>query len=161
MRRLPEIPSWFYLGAAAVGAVVGIVFLLSRNKVVVEVPLSDGTMRRAIGKESKFTVDTSWLSRPTPNAIVAYVPPGKSGSPVVARVVALGGDTLEVRKRTLFVNGAVNPEAPQLMPEENVAKFTCPRDCVYVLVDSSRSGSQDSTKFGPLPLWRVMGSINP
>ncbi len=161
LRRLPEIPSWFSLGAVTVGVAVGIVFLLSRNKVVVEVALNDNAMRPAILKATSFTVDASWLAKPTANAIVAYVPPGKSGKPVVGRAVALGGDALEVRSRKLYVNGALNPKAKRFMSEEDVARSTCPRDCIYVLVDMPVSGSQDSTDFGPVPLWRVLGSINP
>jgi signal peptidase I len=161
LRRLPEIPSWFYLAAVAVGAVVGIVFLLARNKITVQVDLNDSAMRPAIGKATSFTVDPSWLAKPKRNAIVAFVVPGGSAGPVVARAVALRGDTLEVRSGKLYVNGVLNAKATRALPEENVAKLTCPRDCIYVLVDAARAGNQDSTDFGPLPLWRVLGSISP
>ena len=161
MLRLPDVPRWFYFGGVAIGAAVAMVFLLTGEKIVVEVPATDGAMRPAIGKETSFTVDPSWLALPTPNAIVAYVPPGKSRKPSVGRAVALEGDSLEVRSRWLYVNGALNPKATRLMPAEDVPQFTCPRDCVYVLVDRVRQGGRDSAEFGPLPLWRILGSIAP
>ena len=158
MARIPEVPRWFTLGLVLVGAAVGIVILLTGEKPVVEVPAIDNSMRPAIGEETIFTVDTSWLDKPSRDAIVAFVPPGKSGSTSVARVVALEGDSLEVRNRKLFVNGATNKSINKSMSMEAAPKFKCPRDCVYVLIDRSR-GSADSSKFGPLPLWRVLGSI--
>lgn len=161
MVRLPQVPNWFYLGAAAVGAAVAIVFLLTAEKTVVEVKGTDGAMRPAIKEGTKFTVDPSWLARPARDAIVAFVPPGTSRKPSVARAVALAGDALEVRARRLYVNGALNPKTKRVLPPEEVLKFTCPRDCVYVLVDKAKSGSRDSSQFGPLPLWRVLGSIAP
>jgi signal peptidase I len=159
--RLPDIPRWFYLGVVAIGAAVAIVFLLTGEKIVVEVKGTDTAMRPAIGKETSFTVDPSWLAKRTRNAIVAYVPPGKSKKPSVARVVALEGDSLEIRARKLYVNGAVNPKVKRPMPVEEAPKFTCPRDCVYVLVDKPKRGIRDSCDFGPVPLWRVLGSITP
>jgi signal peptidase I len=159
--RLPQIPNWFYLGAVAIGAAVAIVFLLTGEKIVVEVPGTDGAMRPAIGKDTSFTVDPSWLAKRKRNAIVAYVPPGKSKKPSIARVVALEGDSLEVRARKLYVNGAVNLKVQRSMPAEEAPKFTCPRDCVYVLVDRPKRGTRDSCSFGPVPLWRVLGSITP
>lgn len=161
MPRLPEVPSWFYLGAVTVGAAVGAVYMLSREKVVVEVAASESGMRPAIGDGTSFKVDTSWLAKRTRNVIVAYVPPGKSAKPTVAWVVARPGDSLEIRERKLYVNGAKCPKARRDMPLEEMPELMCPRDCVYLLVDTPGRNVQDSLSFGPLPLWRVMGSITP
>jgi len=159
--RLPEVPSWFYLGAVTVGAAVGAVYMLSREKVVVEVAAHERAMRPAIGDGTSFKVDASWLAKPTRNKIVAYVPPGRGAKPTVAWVVARPGDSLEVREWKLYVNGAVCPKAKRAMSVEKMPELRCPRGCVYVLVDSPGRGTQDSSSFGFLPLWRVMGSISP
>ena len=156
---MPEVPKWFTLGLVLVGAAVGVVIFLTGEKAVVAVSGTDKSMRPAIGEETRFSVEASWLARPSRNAIVAFAPPGKSGRTSVARVVAIEGDSLEVRGGMLFVNGAANKNTRRRMPVAEVSKFTCPRDCVYVRVDNVRGGA-DSSQFGPLPLWRVLGSIS-
>ena len=161
MARLPEVPSWFYLGAVATGVAVAIVFLLSRERTVVKVPATDSAMRPAIGEGTDFEVDPSWLANPTRDAVVAYVPPGRSEAPSVARVVAVAGDRLEVRMSKLYVNGKAGANTQRGMSTAEVPQFTCPRACVYVLVDKPSRGVRDSDNFGPLPVWRVLGSITP
>ena len=121
--RLPEIPSWFFLGVVVVGATVGALFMLSREEVVVEVSPDDKSMRPAIGDGKSFKVDTSWLAKPERNAIVAHLPPGGSHEPSVARVVALPGDVIEVRARKLYVNGIAGPTLATSFPAADV---TCP-----------------------------------
>lgn len=155
------MPTWLYFGVVAVGAGVALVFLLTRTKVVVEVGASDKTMRPTIGDGTSFTVDPGWLTGPASDRIVALVPPGKPSKPIVARVVAVAGDRLEIRERKLYVNGAVNKKADRLMRVDTVPKTVCPRDCVYVLVENPRQDVRDSIDFGPVPLWCVLGSINP
>jgi len=158
---LSKVPTWFLLGVVAVGSAVGISFLTMGKKTVIEVELSNKTMRPAIGeKQTRFTVDPSWLTERRKNAVVAFTPPG-GGKLQIARVVALPGDRIKVIKRRLHVNGRPLKSTNRKAPEESVPEFICPAGCVYVIIDKGggRTTTKDSIDFGPLPVWRVVGSI--
>ena len=158
---LSKVPTWFLLGVVAVGSAVGISFLTMGKKTVIEVELSNKTMRPAIGeKQTRFVVDPSWLTERRKNAVVAFAPPGGEGLQI-ARVVALPGDRIKVIKHRAHVNGKPLRSTSRRAPEESVPEFICPAGCVYVLIDNSASTltTKDSIDFGPLPIWRVAGSI--
>jgi len=87
---------------------------------------------------------------------------------LIKRVVALEGDTVEIKNCELFVNGAVVSE--EYLPEEDlsqndlnsrcgqpvVEKSTVPAGKVYVLGDN-RPESFDSRRFGPIEKKLVIG----
>ena len=87
---------------------------------------------------------------------------------LIKRVVALEGDTVEIRDCELFVNGAVVSE--EYLPEDDlsqsdlnsrcgqpvVEKSTVPPGKVYVLGDN-RPESFDSRRFGPIEEKFVIG----
>jgi len=145
-------------GAVAIGAVLLQIRLSSDQPFArVEVPLSDSSMRPAIGTDiTMFKVDPSWMKRPQRMSIVAFVPPG-GGAPKVARAVALPGDELEVVGGSLRVNGARLEETARSVPFKDVPRFRVPRDCAYLLVDGERGS--DSVELGPVPLWRILGGL--
>ena len=76
----------------------------------------------------------------------------------IKRVVAVGGDTIEIRDNEVVING--NPlEEPYLnngsvMPDRSAEDI--PDGYVFVMGDN-RSGSQDSRVFGPIPVDNVIG----
>lgn len=87
---------------------------------------------------------------------------------LIKRVVALEGDTVEIKNCELFVNGAVVSE--EYLPEDDlsqndlnsrcgqpvVEKSTVPAGKVYVLGDN-RPESFDSRRFGPIEKKLVIG----
>ncbi len=87
---------------------------------------------------------------------------------LIKRVVALEGDTVEIKNCELFVNGAVVSE--EYLPEDDlsqtdpnnrcgqpmVEKTTIPAGKVYVLGDN-RPESFDSRRFGPIEEKFVIG----
>ncbi|MHC4200898.1 MAG: S26 family signal peptidase [Planctomycetota bacterium] len=155
------MPTWFLLGVVAVGSAVGISLLTMGKKTVIEIELSNKAMRPAIGeKQTRFTVDPSWLTERSKNAVVAFTPPG-GGNLMIARVVALPGDRIKVVKKRLHVNGKLLRSSSRRTREDSVPEFICPAGCVYVLIDNaaSRITAKDSLDFGPLPVWRVVGSL--
>ncbi len=158
---MSKVPTWFMLGVVAVGSAVGISFLTMGKKTVVEVELSNKAMRPAIGdKQTRFVVDPSWLAERRKNVVVAFTPPG-GGNLEIARVVALPGDRIRVIKKRLHVNGKLLRATNRRASEDSVPEFVCPAGCVYLLIDKSggRGRTKDSLDFGPLPIWRVVGSI--
>lgn len=156
---MPKLPKWFLPIIVAVGVAVAMAYVFTGSEREIEVSESDRSMRPIIGKKARFKVNAAWLARPTRNTVVAFHPPGGAPRPAVATVVALPGDKIEVREHRLYVNGAVTKSDVRSMPRKTVPEFKCPHDCVYVLVASAQGKVKDSVEFGPLPLWRVLGSL--
>lgn len=79
-----------------------------------------------------------------------------------ARIVAFGGDTVDIKNDTVQVNGLNIPENvvyPTNL-QGNVIEFpyTIPDDCVFVLNDY-RSDLSDSRTFGGIPLSDIQGTV--
>lgn len=73
---------------------------------------------------------------------------------LIKRVIALPGDTVEIRADVAWVNGVREPARGQVVEPPyavNVAPYPVPRGYLYVLGDN-RAVSEDSRYFGPLPL---------
>ena len=83
----------------------------------------------------------------------------QDGSPVVKRVVALGGQTVEIRDAYLYVDGTEVDEPfvdHSRIDGVYFGPVTVPAGNVFVLGDS-RNGSIDSRIFGPVPAGSVTG----
>ena len=77
---------------------------------------------------------------------------------LIKRIVAVGGDTVQIRDNELLVNGVAVSE-PYLasgatMPDMDVTEV--PEDHVWVMGDN-RNRSQDSRRFGAIPVKDVIG----
>jgi signal peptidase I len=95
--------------------------------------------------------------------IVVFTPPIQSSIPYVKRVIAVGGETIELRDGRVFVNGQqvetpqargnTLPQAPQV-----AYPFTVPQGHVFVLGDN-RLSSSDSRTFGAVPVTNIIGKV--
>ena len=96
--------------------------------------------------------------------IVVFNPPIDSTIPYVKRVVAVGGDTLDLRDGRVYVNGRLSdyPETrsqPTLPQAPRVAfPLTVPQGDVFVMGDN-RQFSSDSRTFGPVPDGNIIGKV--
>jgi signal peptidase I len=91
--------------------------------------------------------------------VIVFHPPGRQGSdPFIKRVVAIGGDTIEVRDGYLYVNGVRQDEG--YIKEHPIIgdfrKTAIPEGYVWVMGDN-RNNSGDSRVFGPVGLDAIMG----
>ena len=109
--------------------------------------------------------------------IVVVEVPVDPATPYVKRVVALGGDVVEVRDKQLFVNGtprddesriphgdarllpreaAIPGIPPGLGSRDNWGPYRVPEEQVFLMGDN-RDYSADSRFFGPVPANHVIG----
>lgn len=80
---------------------------------------------------------------------------------VIKRVVAVGGDTVEVFGDRVYVNGDLAPHGYGEVPEHEdfyAPPLQVPEDTVYVAGDN-RGVSYDSRIVGPVPLSAVNGRV--
>lgn len=77
---------------------------------------------------------------------------------LIKRVIAIGGETIEIRGNTVYIDGVAIDE-PYLRPGSQMPAFgplTIPADEVFVMGDN-RNQSEDSRRFGTIPLDDIIG----
>lgn len=99
------------------------------------------------------------LGDPKPGEIVVVEDPANPRRQLIKRVVAIGGETIEIRNRVLFVDGKPLEEDytnPVSVHFHDVRPFTVPEGYIYVMGDN-RGGSLDSRVLGPIQVDKVEG----
>ena len=108
------------------------------------------------------------LRKPKPGDIIVFIYPKNTEQDFIKRVVAVEGQTVEVRNRHLFINGqpwddphanVTNPGTREgdNFPAEGIPRpYTVPADHVFVMGDN-RNNSYDSRFWGPVPLSAIKG----
>lgn len=89
---------------------------------------------------------------------VVVVPAPRDGGLLVKRIVALGGDVVEARGGTLWVNGKPVDEPYAVMGQwYNIPPFPVPQGQAFVLGDN-RGGSEDSATWrAGVPVSTILG----
>jgi signal peptidase I len=120
------------------------------------------------GVRVPFT-DKRWptIFKPERGDVIVFVYPEDRTKDFIKRVVAVGGDTVEIRNKRLYVNGQESP-MPQarfysnvmmpgdISPRDNLAPTKVPDDFLFVLGDN-RDFSHDSRFWGFVPVEDVKG----
>jgi len=86
-----------------------------------------------------------------------------AGTNYVKRIVAIAGDTVEIRDGVLYVNGTPEQTTKAVgitLPQEGIVEYpyTVPEGCFF-LVGDNREGSVDSRSFGALPASSIRGKL--
>jgi len=107
-------------------------------------------------------VDYRFVS-PQPGDIVVFNPTIDTQIPYVKRIVAVAGETVELRDGNLWVNGrlrffaqtrgSTTPQIPDIK-----YPYTVPEGSFFALGDN-RQSSQDSRTFGAQPYNRIIGKV--
>ena len=95
---------------------------------------------------------------PRRGEVVVFHSPIQTGEDLIKRVVAVGGDTVEVKDGALYVNGARQNEA-YLMDQQIDGAFALTRIPAgsYFMMGDNRNDSADSRVFGPVPRSAILG----
>ncbi len=93
--------------------------------------------------------------------IAVVTNPVKRPAPIVKRIVAVGGDTVDIKDGKLWVNGKPLEE-PYVKGQTEAGSeplpLVVPAGSIYVLGDN-RSNSGDSRYFGPVPESSILGRV--
>jgi signal peptidase I len=90
--------------------------------------------------------------------IVLYSSPDGRFPRAVGRIIALGGETLEIREGQLFINGEQFDDVVEGPHRYTVPTVTISSDAVYILGDN-RNYSIDSHVFGEVSIFSILGVI--
>lgn len=127
---------------------------------VVEVYRVDGTsMENTLHSNERVLVNkfVYRLRGPEPGEVVVFRYPLQPDRNFIKRVIAVEGQTVELRNGKVYVDGELFPEVETVrMTSANFGPFTVPEDSIFVLGDN-RTNSEDSRIFGEVPLANVRG----
>jgi signal peptidase I len=107
------------------------------------------------------------IRQPARGDIIVFRYPENPQQDFIKRCVAVGGQTVEIRNKELFVDGVrqVEPYAihsdPRILPREvtqrdNFGPYQVPKGDLFMMGDN-RDNSHDSRFWGPLPISLVKG----
>ena len=97
------------------------------------------------------------LHQPQRGDVVVLRLPERGPELLIKRVIALPGETIEVRDGQVMINGAMLPE-PYLSQQTRgqYGPVQVPEGHIFVMGDN-RGASNDSRVFGPVPQVRIVG----
>ena len=96
---------------------------------------------------------------PDRNELVAFLNPANRRQTWVKRVIALPGDTMEIKEGIVHINGEVLAEVSTVdLDQANIPLITIPEHHCYLLGDN-RAKSRDSRHIGPLPMIALVGKV--
>lgn len=103
-------------------------------------------------------LNKTWcVSRPRRGDVIVFEYPLDTSRDFIKRVIALPGETVEVKNGQVFVDGrpALEPFGPN-PSARNFGPLRVPPDTVFVMGDN-RNNSSDSRTWGPLPQGEIIG----
>jgi signal peptidase I len=156
--------------------VVGIaVALLLRAFVIDIIQVTSASMQPTVNMGVRYLLNKTVyrFGKPKRNDIVAFPSPVLKGHNLVKRVIAVEGDTIEIRKKEVFINNvkikepfACHSRDTVILVGDNLGPLEVPKDEVFVMGDN-RDESEDSRDWKDgngehiyfIPVERIMGRV--
>lgn len=132
--------------------------LLIRNFALHVAIVEGQSMEPGFREGDRLFVERVSLLRQSPRkgAVVVFKPPGKAGVEFIKRIVAQGGDEVEIKEGQVYVNGKKLEEkyaSPHPTLTYQDSRWTLTENQVFLLGDNRAKGaSEDSRSFGPVSL---------
>jgi len=164
-RRVKKNATWEWIKAIAIAVALAAII---RTFLFAPFIVQGESMETTLHNNEKLVVNKAiyYLQDPKPGEIIVFH--ADQSRDYIKRVIAVGGDTVEMRNDQLFVNGKQVDE-PYLERKEERAKakgeihFTndfppvkVPEGHLFVMGDN-RLNSEDSRFIGPIPVSSVVG----
>ena len=150
-------------------ALVAIITVCLRMFIFVPYEIPSGSMEDTIlTGDMVFSEKISYYMRePEYGDIVTFMDPEVAGRTLIKRVIAVGGQEVDLRDGTVYVDGRAliepytdgKPSYPLYRTANNIEisfPYTVPEDEIWVMGDN-RTSSQDSRYFGSVKLSSVTG----
>lgn len=107
------------------------------------------------------------ISEPKRGDVVVFIYPEDRSKDFIKRVIGVGGDTIEIRNKKIFLNGLPYSDAHgvyaddfiipgSIQPRDNYGPFTVPRGALFTMGDN-RDQSYDSRFWGVVEMKDVLG----
>ena len=134
------------------------------NFVIINANIPSGSMENTIMTNDKLiALRTSyWFKDPKRGDIIIFKYPEDEREWYINRVIALPGETVQVKDGKVYINGSSKPLSEPYIKEEPVEDFgpyTVPKNGYFVMGDN-REVSLDSRTFGCFSKDKILGSAN-
>ena len=148
-----------------VSIATAVVLALIIRTFIVELYLVDGPSMRPTLQSAERLVVNKFIYRfrePERGDIVTFADPQVAGRTLIKRVIAVGGQTVDLQGGSVYVDGEKLDEPYTLgKPSEPLSAdltypYTVPEGYIWCMGDN-RTNSSDSRDFGPVPLENVTG----
>ncbi len=96
---------------------------------------------------------------PTRGEVIVFNFPLDPDKDFVKRVVGLPGETVEVRRGSVYINGETLPEPYLSRKDESSARKVTLEDEEYYVIGDNRRNSNDSRSWGPVPEDNIVGRV--
>lgn len=126
--------------------------LINRSFGIEGIYIDSGSMEPTLPVKASYFLEkiTYRFVSPKRGDIVVFPSPIKKGKDLVKRVIAIGGDTIELRNKAVVLNGVVLSEpyvkhtrSTELLEGDNIAPMVVPKGMFFVMGDN-RDESGDS-----------------
>ncbi|MGB9711875.1 MAG: signal peptidase I [Dissulfurimicrobium sp.] len=170
---------WEYIQAILIALILA---LTIRTFVIQAFKIPSGSMMQTLlvgdhllvnkfiyGVRNPFT-QTLWIKgeKPKRGDVIVFIYPLDPSKDFIKRVIGIGGDTVEIINKKVYVNGRLYPDPPgvqhtdprilpaSVSPRDNMGPIIVPKDSLFVMGDN-RDQSYDSRFWGFVPLKDVRG----
>ena len=107
--------------------------------------------RLLVSKASYFFGD------PERGDVIVFVPPGQRNGDYIKRIIAIPGDTVEIKSKTVYVNDSPLDEPYIVHPPQYTFKKEEIEDNSYFVLGDNRSNSNDSHTGWLVPRENIIG----